>query len=221
MVYNVSSPTPGRPGLNPEESGVARNCLPTAVKILIAGGFGAGKTTLVGAVSEIEPLVTEERLTIRGEKIDNLAGIEGKEATTVALDFGRITLASDLILFLFGTPGQERFWFMWKELSAGALGAVVLVDTRSLSKCFPVIDFLEMRRIPFVVAINRFESADRYSEDEVRDALGLSPHRPIVSCDARDRISARKVLIALVRHLLALPIPNDHADPIPEMRNSR
>ncbi|WP_305786874.1 GTP-binding protein [Symbioplanes lichenis] len=181
--------------------------LPTALKLLIAGGFGVGKTTFVGAVSEIEPLRTEELITSASIGTDNLAGVESKATTTVALDFGRITVDQDHILYLFGTPGQERFWFMWDELSAGALGAVVLADTRRLQDCFAAVDFFESRGIRFVVAVNEFEGAYRYQAPDLRAALDLDPAVPIVTCDARDARSATGVLIRLVRHLLSSPTP--------------
>jgi signal recognition particle receptor subunit beta len=173
-----------------------------AIKILLAGGFGVGKTTLVGAVSEIRPLRTEEPLTESGRRVDNTAGVERKTTTTVAMDFGRITLREDLVLYLFGTPGQERFWFMWDELAIGALGAVVLADTRRLADCFPAIDYFERREIPFIVALNCFEGARRYSTEDVRAALDLDPGLPIVLCDARSRDSAKEILISLVEHVL-------------------
>jgi uncharacterized protein len=175
-----------------------------AIKILLAGGFGVGKTTLVGAVSEIRPLRTEEALTESGRHVDNIAGVERKTTTTVAMDFGRITLREDLVLYLFGTPGQERFWFMWDELALGALGAVVLADTRRLADCFPAIDYFERREIPFIVALNVFQGARRYTIDEVRLALDLDPSLPIVACDARSRESAKEVLIALIEHVLTV-----------------
>jgi signal recognition particle receptor subunit beta len=183
---------------------------PTQVKILIAGGFGVGKTTFVGAASEIEPLSTEELITSASIGIDDLAGVENKSATTVALDFGRITIDQhDIVLYLFGTPGQERFWFMWDELSAGALGAIVLADTRRLQASFEAIDFFENRGIQFLVAVNEFDGAFRYEPEEVRAALELKPHVPTVLCDARDKQSATSALRALIKHLLtAVPAPS-------------
>ncbi|MEU1351418.1 ATP/GTP-binding protein [Streptomyces sp. NPDC005775] len=176
---------------------------PVTLKILVAGGFGVGKTTLVGAVSEIRPLRTEERLTEAGRPVDDLDGVEAKTTTTVAMDFGRITLREDLVLYLFGTPGQDRFWFLWDELAQGALGAVVLADTRRLEDCFAAVDYFERREIPFAVAVNCFEGADRFPTGTVQAALDLDPQVPVLMCDARDRSSVRDVLVAVVEHAMA------------------
>jgi uncharacterized protein len=176
--------------------------LPKAIKIIVAGGFGAGKTTMVGAVSETRPLRTEEILTDKSAGVDDVSGIEAKATTTVAMDFGRITIKDQFILYMFGTPGQERFWFMWDEVALGALGAVVLADTRRLADCFPAVDYFERRGTPFIVAVNCFEGAKRYDLDEVQAALNLGERVPVVLCDARDRQSCKHVLIKLVEHAM-------------------
>ena len=178
---------------------------PMAIKILIAGGFGVGKTTLVGTISEIRPLHTEELLSDRGVGVDDTSGVESKVTTTVALDFGRITIRDGLWLYLFGTPGQDRFWFMWDELALGALGAVVLADTRRLQDCFPAVDYFEQRQIPFVVGVNCFDGARRYEPSKVRRALGLPGHIPIVMCDVRQRESVKEVLTTLVTYAVKGP----------------
>lgn len=181
---------------------VEAEVLPITVKILVAGGFGVGKTTFVGAISEIRPLSTEEVLSDRSIGIDDTAGVGEKTTTTVAMDFGRITLPADLTLYLFGTPGQERFWFMWDELARGAVGAVVLTDTRRLADCFAAVDYFEHRATPFLVAVNCFDGAPAYEPEAVKIALDLDEDTPVVLCDARQRDSVKKVLIALVRHVM-------------------
>ncbi|MGA4542025.1 GTP-binding protein [Uniformispora flossi] len=173
------------------------------IKILVAGGFGVGKTTYVGTVSEIRPLRTEERLTAAGVGVDDLHGVENKTATTVAMDFGRITLP-DATVYLFGTPGQDRFWFMWDDLLRGAYGAIVLVDTRRLDRSFAAVDFFEKRGTPFVIGANCFDGKQAYTPDAIRDALDLvDPTTPVLMLDARQRASARDVMLALMDRVIA------------------
>jgi signal recognition particle receptor subunit beta len=176
--------------------------LPTTLKILVAGGFGVGKTTLVGSISEIQPLLTEEYLTDESIGVDDVAGVESKSSTTVAMDFGRITLNHDLVLYLFGTPGQDRFLFVWDELSLGAIGAIVLADTRRLAECFPSVDYFERRGTPFIVAVNRFEGTREFQPADVQLALNLDPEVPVIMCDARQRDSAKEAMIVLVEHAM-------------------
>ncbi len=176
---------------------------PHPVKVVIAGGFGVGKTTFVAAISEIQPLTTEAALTEVSDGIDDLSAVRDKTTTTVALDFGRRTIDDTMTLYLFGTPGQDRFWFMWDDLSSGAVGAVVLLDTRRLPDGFGPIDFFEDRGVPFVVAVNQFDDAPTYSEASLREALALGDHVPLLTCDARDPGTVISVLVAVVEHALA------------------
>ncbi|GGX27494.1 GTP-binding protein [Streptomyces noursei] len=199
MDCKISEPVVG-----PRSEDTLPASVSTAVKVVIVGGFGVGKTTLVGSVSEIRPLTTEETMTQAGVGVDDIVGVERKTETTVAMDFGRISLSTELVLYLFGTPGQQRFWFLWNGLFEGALGAVVLIDTRRLDDSFDVIGRLEERGLPFVVAINAFPDAPAYPMSELRAAMDLPDDVPMVDCDARDRASSRDALLTLMRYLYAL-----------------
>lgn len=174
-----------------------------ALKIVIVGGFGVGKTTMVRSVSEIRPLSTEETMTGASVGVDNLSGVHDKNTTTVAFDFGRISLNANMVLYLFGAPGQERFWFLWDRLFSGTLGAVVLVDTRRLADSWYAIDRLEHHQMPFIVARNQFDGPE-YSLEQIREALDLDPQVPMIDCDARERASSKSVLVSLVNHLVTL-----------------
>ena len=185
-----------------ETAGETEEAVPLPVKIIIAGGFGVGKTTFVGAVSEIDPLRTEAQITVESLGIDSVGPINGKTGTTVAMDFGRITIGPDMVLYLFGTPGQDRFWFMWDELARGSIGGVVLVDTRRLEDCFPAVDYFEALDVPFVVACNLFDGVATHHPREVREALRVPSNTPVVLCDARRKSHVQETLVLLVEGAL-------------------
>jgi len=183
---------------------LVRSAAAASAKLVIAGGFGAGKTTLVASVSEIDPLTTEAAMTVAGAAIDRADAVQTKTTTTVALDFGRLTIADDLVLYLFGTPGQERFGFMWDDLALGALGALILVDTRRITDCFPAVDYFERRAVPFVLALNEFPDTPHYPVEAIRDAVGVPDDVPVVRCDARSTEQATDCVVTLLETVLAV-----------------
>ncbi|MFI5616304.1 GTP-binding protein [Streptomyces sp. NPDC051567] len=202
MVFAVSD----RPGATDGDPGrpwqYDRSRAPVAVKVLVAGGFGVGKTTFVSSVSEITPLRTEAVMTEAGVRTDDLSATPEKNTTTVAMDFGRVTLDDDLVLYVYGTPGQERFWFMWDDLARGAIGGIVLADTRRLRDCFPALDYFESCGLPYTVAVNHFEGTPSYEPEDVREALTIPPRVPVVIMDARSRTTVVESLLTLVGHVL-------------------
>ncbi|MFK0231789.1 GTP-binding protein [Streptomyces vinaceus] len=210
MVFAVSDPTAGAPPSYAEALAdepvqpwqYDRSRAPVAVKVLVAGGFGVGKTTFVSSVSEITPLRTEAVMTQASVPVDDLSGTPDKSTTTVAMDFGRITLDDDLVLYVYGTPGQERFWFMWDDLVRGAIGGIVLADTRRLRDCFPALDYFESCGLPYAVAVNHFEGSHAYEPEDVREALTIGPHVPVLIMDARRRDTVVESLLTLVGHAL-------------------
>ncbi|MFE2168718.1 ATP/GTP-binding protein [Streptomyces sp. NPDC059447] len=205
MVFAVSDEPVSRPESDDEPVQpwqYDRSRAPVAVKVLVAGGFGVGKTTFVSSLSEITPLRTEAVMTQASAPTDDLTGTPDKNTTTVAMDFGRVTLDDDLVLYVYGTPGQERFWFMWDDLVRGAVGGIVLADTRRLRDCFAALDYFETCGLPYAVAVNHFEGSDSYEPEDVREALTVPPHVPVVIMDARNRHSVVESLLTLVGHAL-------------------